>query len=143
MKDLLSRNPSDPLLISQLGYIQLQTGDLEGVKVSFLKLEGEWKNNGSLSEVEYKNLVNQIKALVYMAGKDYVSAVREYEECIERDPSDVVAINNKAFKSNQKPFWLLLGSKVAKPICLFGFTKLARHLFTYQQQVQRVKKIRR
>ncbi|OMP04142.1 Tetratricopeptide-like helical [Corchorus olitorius] len=28
--------------------------------------------------------------------KDYVSAVREYEECIERDHSDVVAVNNKA-----------------------------------------------
>ncbi|KAJ1378166.1 Tetratricopeptide-like helical domain superfamily [Sesbania bispinosa] len=96
MKDLLSRDPSDPLLISQLGYIQLQTGDLEGAKVSFLKLEGEGKNNGSLSEVEYKNLVNRNKALVYMVGKDYVSAVREYEECIERDPSDVVAVNNKA-----------------------------------------------
>ncbi|KAK1591567.1 hypothetical protein Q3G72_009646 [Acer saccharum] len=36
------------------------------------------------------------KALMYLVGKDYVSAVREYDECIERDYTDMVAINNKA-----------------------------------------------
>ncbi|KAJ6737159.1 F-BOX DOMAIN TETRATRICOPEPTIDE-LIKE HELICAL DOMAIN PROTEIN-RELATED [Salix viminalis] len=36
------------------------------------------------------------KALVYLVGKDYLSAVREYDECIERDAMDYVAINNKA-----------------------------------------------
>ncbi|XP_020220531.1 trafficking protein particle complex subunit 12 [Cajanus cajan] len=95
MKELLSRS-SDPLLVSQLGYMQLQVGDLEGAKVSFLKVESEGKSNGSLSEVEFRNLVNRNKALVYLVGKDYVSAVREFEECIERDSSDVVAVNNKA-----------------------------------------------
>lgn len=97
MKELLSRDDcKDPLLVSQLGYMQLQVGDLEGAKVSFLKVENEGKSNGSLSEVEFKNLVNRNKALVYLVGKDYVSAVREYEECIERDNADVVAVNNKA-----------------------------------------------
>ncbi|TKY47636.1 Trafficking protein particle complex subunit 12 [Spatholobus suberectus] len=97
MKELLSRgDSSDPLLVSQLGYMQLQIGDLEGAKASFLKVEGAGKSNGSLSEVEFKNLVNRNKALVYLVGKDYVSAVREYEECIERDGADVVAVNNKA-----------------------------------------------
>ncbi|CAI8598257.1 unnamed protein product [Vicia faba] len=96
MKSLLSRDSTDPYLISQLGYIQLQTGDLEGAKASFLKAEVDGKNNGSLSEVEFMNLVNRNKALVYMVGKDYVSAVREYEECIVRDHSDIVAFNNKA-----------------------------------------------
>lgn len=97
VKELLSRDDcKDPLLVSQLGYMQLQVGDLEGAKVSFLKVENEGKSNGSLSEVEFKNLVNRNKALVYLVGKDYVSAVREYEECIERDNADVVAVNNKA-----------------------------------------------
>lgn len=96
MKELLSRDCSDPLLVSQLGYMQLQIGDLEGAKVSFLKVEELGKSNGSLSEVEFRNLVNRNKALVYLVGKDYVSAVREYEECIERDSADVVAVNNKA-----------------------------------------------
>ena len=99
LKELLSRDSLDPLLVSQLGYVQLQIGDLEGAKVSFSKVEGlveEGKSNGLLSEVEMRNLVNRNKALVYLVGKDYVSAVREYEECIERDGSDVVAVNNKA-----------------------------------------------
>ncbi|MED6179724.1 hypothetical protein PIB30_003525 [Stylosanthes scabra] len=104
LNELLSRDSLDLLLVSQLGYVQLQIGDLEGAKVSFSKVEGmveeakKGNGNGSLllNEIEMMNLVNRNKALVYLVGKDYVSAVREYEECIERDGSDVVALNNKA-----------------------------------------------
>lgn len=99
IKDLLSRDPSDATLISKFGYIQMQIGDLEGAKTSFNQIEvlmKEGRSNGSLSKNELKNLVNRNKALVYLVGKDYVSAVREYETCIERDHTDVVAINNKA-----------------------------------------------
>lgn len=99
IRQLLSgRCRDDPALVSKLGCIQLQIGDLEGAKASFELVEkmGKEERLGSLSEIEFKNLVNRNKALVYLVGKDYVSAVREYEECIERDGSDVVAINNKA-----------------------------------------------
>ncbi|OMO56008.1 Tetratricopeptide-like helical [Corchorus capsularis] len=101
IKDLINRGYLDPVLVSKLGYIQMQVGDLEGAKGSFQRVEtmlSERKNDeySFLSEVEFKNLVNRNKALVYLVGKDYVSAVREYEECIERDHSDVVALNNKA-----------------------------------------------
>ncbi|KAL3721673.1 hypothetical protein ACJRO7_034069 [Eucalyptus globulus] len=47
-------------------------------------------------EESWFNLVNRNRALLSLVGKDHVSAVREYEECIERDDSDVVAINNLA-----------------------------------------------
>lgn len=50
----------------------------------------------SLNGVEFDNLVRRNRALGFVVSKDYVSAVREYEECIERDSSDVVAANNKA-----------------------------------------------
>lgn len=103
IKDLLNRGFLDPILFSKLGYIQMQIGDIESAKSSFNRVEKlmeeeEEKRNRDweLSEVQFKNLVNRNKALVYLVGKDYVSAVREYEECIERDQSDVVAINNKA-----------------------------------------------
>ncbi|KAK6258919.1 hypothetical protein QQP08_002433 [Theobroma cacao] len=101
IKDLINHDYSDPFLVSKLGYIQMQIGDLEGAKGSFHLVEtmlNEGKNGGYSfwSEVEFRNLVNRNKALVYLVGKDYVSAVREYEECIERDHADVVAINNKA-----------------------------------------------
>jgi len=84
----------DTDLLSKLGYIQLQYGDLEGAKRTFDRVEGLVKEK--MGEVGIRNLVSRNKALVYLVGKDYMSAVREYEECIERDGSDVVAVNNKA-----------------------------------------------
>lgn len=94
INDLINRDSTPvarAVLMSKLGYIQMQLGDLEGAKASFGAVEGVVSE-----EVEMKNLVNRNKALMFMVGKDYVSAVREYQECIDRDDSDVVAINNKA-----------------------------------------------
>ncbi|KAL0333028.1 UNVERIFIED_CONTAM: Trafficking protein particle complex subunit [Sesamum calycinum] len=90
----ISKN-EDPLLVSKLGYVQMQYGDLDGAKRSFEVVEKMVMGSDS-ENVELKNLLSRNKALKYLVGKDYVSAVREYEECIERDGSDVVAINNKA-----------------------------------------------
>lgn len=86
-----SNSDSRAVLLSKLGYIQMQFGDLDGAKATFGLIEGIVGEG-----IEMKNLVNRNKAMLYMVGKDYVSAVREYEQCIERDGSDVVAINNKA-----------------------------------------------
>ncbi|KAE8697388.1 heavy metal-associated isoprenylated plant protein 26-like [Hibiscus syriacus] len=100
IKDLINRDYLDPVLVSKLGYIQMQIGDIEGAKGSFNRVETMLNEKRSyeyfLGEVQFRNLVNRNKALVYLVGKDYVSAVREYEECIERDHTDVVALNNKA-----------------------------------------------
>ncbi|KAK8952568.1 hypothetical protein KSP39_PZI004573 [Platanthera zijinensis] len=91
IRELLASNPSDPVLLSRLGYVQLQIGDVEGAKESFALVEGM-----KLSGTEFENLVGRNRALGFIVAKDYVAAVREYEVCIERDPSDVVAVNNKA-----------------------------------------------
>ncbi|ESQ53232.1 hypothetical protein EUTSA_v10025314mg [Eutrema salsugineum] len=99
MKEMISRDPLDPVLISKLGSVQMQFGDIEGAKTTFNRVEkmlNEGKSNGLLNETQFKNLVGRNKALVHVVAKDYVSAVREYEECIERDNSDIIAVNNKA-----------------------------------------------
>ncbi|CAN8276106.1 unnamed protein product [Cochlearia groenlandica] len=96
LRELISRDPLDPVLISKLGSVQLQFGDVEGAKTTFDRVEKMVSEKGSLTETEFKNLVCRNKALVYVVAKDYAAAVREYEECIERDNSDVVAVNNKA-----------------------------------------------
>lgn len=84
----------DAIMLSKFGYVQMQYGDLEGVKRTFGEVE---KMVGSGNEdVGLTNLISRNKALMYLVGKDYVSAVREYDECIERDALDAVAINNKA-----------------------------------------------
>ncbi|KAG8373337.1 hypothetical protein BUALT_Bualt11G0013700 [Buddleja alternifolia] len=95
LKASISGGEEDPVMVSKLGYIQLQYGDLEGGKKSFESVEKMVlaREDG---DVELKNLVSRNKALMYLVEKDYVSAVREYDECMERDGSDVVAINNKA-----------------------------------------------
>ncbi|CAK9157507.1 unnamed protein product [Ilex paraguariensis] len=99
IRDLINRSESESLdsrtmLLSKLGYVQMQYGDLEGAKGTFGFIENLVKEGNG--EVELRNLVSRNKALMYMVGKDYISAVREYEECMERDGTDVVAINNKA-----------------------------------------------
>ncbi|CAM8947171.1 unnamed protein product [Rhodiola kirilowii] len=99
MKYVISSDDCNPVLLSKLGYIQMLLGDLEGAKKVFESVENLSNGNGfgeQLSEVELRNLVNRNKALLYMVEKDYVSAVREYDHCIERDGTDAVAINNKA-----------------------------------------------
>ncbi|KAL8211301.1 hypothetical protein R6Q57_005738 [Mikania cordata] len=97
IKDLINRASTPAakaVLMSKLGYIQMQFGDLEGSRRTFGEIESIV--NEQKGENEIKNLVNRNKALVFMVEKDYASAVREYQECIDRDGSDVVAINNKA-----------------------------------------------
>lgn len=69
----------------------MQYGDLDGARTTFSVIEGKVDES-----VEMRNVVGRNKALMYLVGKDYVSAVREYDECIERNGNDVVAINNKA-----------------------------------------------
>lgn len=102
MRDMLVKDPNNPVLLTKLGYVQMQFGDVGGARVSFGKVEdllkeGKFGEEGEvLTEIEMSNLVGRNKALVYLVEKDYVSAVREYDGCIERDGSDVVAINNKA-----------------------------------------------
>ncbi|KAJ6353639.1 hypothetical protein OIU76_002628 [Salix suchowensis] len=92
---LISRGNLDPVLLSKLGYVQMQIGDLDGANVSFGKVE-KIASESVENESGLRNLASRNKALVYLVGKDYLSAVREYDECIERDAMDYVAINNKA-----------------------------------------------
>lgn len=92
LRELLERDPSNPVLLSRLGHVQLQIGDLDGARATFARVEKLVEGHG----VELENLAARNRALGHLVNKDYASAVREYDECIERDPADVVALNNKA-----------------------------------------------
>ncbi|CAN6463075.1 unnamed protein product [Victoria cruziana] len=99
LHQLLRQNPSDPVLLAKFGYMQMQLGDLNGATATFAHIENLSKSGSSeqlVGDIMLKNLVNRNRALVYLVAKDYASAIREYEEAIERDPTDMVAINNKA-----------------------------------------------
>ncbi|KAG9132576.1 hypothetical protein Leryth_022162 [Lithospermum erythrorhizon] len=96
LRELLDKKEyaEDPNVVAKTGYVQMQYGDLEGARRTFGLVEGMVGEGGE--DVGLMNLVGRNKALMYIVEKDYVSAVREYEACIERDGSDAVAINNKA-----------------------------------------------
>ncbi|KAL2925079.1 Trafficking protein particle complex subunit 12 [Bienertia sinuspersici] len=97
INEMLRKDVDNLILLSKLGYVQLQFGDLDGAKSSFQRVEDVAKKNGDEGlSVEVLNLMGRNKALIFMVAKDYVSAIRQYDECIERDESDVVSINNKA-----------------------------------------------
>nr|GEU35079.1 hypothetical protein [Tanacetum cinerariifolium] len=83
IKDLMKHDETAvgrTVLMSKLGYIQMQLGDLEGAKASFNVVEGIV--NEEKMQFEMKNLVNRNKALMFMVGKDYVSAVLKALESV-------------------------------------------------------------
>ncbi|KAJ4790298.1 Trafficking protein particle complex subunit 12 [Rhynchospora pubera] len=96
IQEMLEEDPSDPVALSRLGYLQLQIGDLNGANSSFQRVESVIKEAGLDTDASKGNLIGRNKALGFVVAKDYTSAVREYETCIERDSADVVAVNNKA-----------------------------------------------
>ncbi|KAL8047191.1 hypothetical protein ABFX02_08G223600 [Erythranthe guttata] len=96
LKSEIAKN-DDPLLLSKLGYVEMQYGDLDRARRNFEAVEKSIVGSENMkNDVGLKNLVSRNKALMFLVAKDYASAVREYDECIDRDGSDVVAINNKA-----------------------------------------------
>ncbi|KAG8059023.1 hypothetical protein GUJ93_ZPchr0002g25522 [Zizania palustris] len=48
------------------------------------------------NDPSHASLLARNRALECIVGKDHAAAVREYERCIEADPADAVAVNNKA-----------------------------------------------
>ncbi|GLJ25783.1 hypothetical protein SUGI_0493710 [Cryptomeria japonica] len=99
LERLLKTKPLDPFLLSRVGYLQLQLGDLNGARTIFSRIEAivdKGQVPFSSSPEVLKNMIHRNKALQYLVEKDYTAAVREYEEVLDRDPGDVVATNNKA-----------------------------------------------
>jgi len=98
MEKLLQKNPLDPFLLSKLGQVQMQLGDLNGAKNTFSRIEA-MVNEGQVptSSLEgLKNMVNRNRGLQHLVAKDFTAAIREYEEALDRDPADIIATNNKA-----------------------------------------------
>ncbi|KAJ3675202.1 hypothetical protein LUZ60_004244 [Juncus effusus] len=96
IREMLEKNPNDPAVLTRLGYLQLQIGDLTGAKSTFQRFESVINDSGSQIDPSKENLITRNKALGFIISKEYTSAVREYETCIERDDADVAAVNNKA-----------------------------------------------
>ncbi|KAF0932235.1 hypothetical protein E2562_008742 [Oryza meyeriana var. granulata] len=86
-----AREPDNPALLSRLGYAHLQIGNLAAAAAVFRHVESV-----AGGDPAHASLLARNRALECIVGKDYAAAVREYERCIEADPADAVAVNNKA-----------------------------------------------
>lgn len=94
LADIAGRDPGNPVLLSRLAYAHLQIGNLGAASAAFRHVESVAA--ASEDPTRHANLLARNRALECIVGKDYAAAVREYERCIEADPADAVALNNKA-----------------------------------------------
>ncbi|KAJ7531375.1 hypothetical protein O6H91_14G041800 [Diphasiastrum complanatum] len=98
LNQLLESKPSDPILWSKFGYVQLQLGDFEGAKATFLKVEGLTgeESLGALTDTSFACLLARNEGLHSFVEKKYPAAIKAFNAVLERNPEDAVAANNKA-----------------------------------------------
>ncbi|CAK9256119.1 unnamed protein product [Sphagnum jensenii] len=94
LNQLLARTPTDGNLLSKVGYVQLQLGDIEGAQLTFSKVEALLSDPPS--DTLLINLVGRNRGLLHFAEKQYSKAFDEFNAVLGRDPTDAVSANNKA-----------------------------------------------
>lgn len=92
---LVRRRPQDPMLLSKLGYTQLQMGDVEGARAAFARVEAAAGRN-SPGDARVASLVRRNRGLLLFALKEYTPALTEFDQVLQVDPTDAAAHNNKA-----------------------------------------------
>lgn len=93
MNQLLARSPTDTDLLSKVGYVQLQLGDLGGAHQTFSKVDTLL--SGTIDE-KLLNMAGRNRGLLHFAEKQYTKAFDEFTAVLSRSPYDMVSANNKA-----------------------------------------------
>lgn len=93
MNQLLARSPTDADLLSKVGYVQLQLGDLGGAQQTFSKVDALL--SGTMDE-KLLNMAGRNRGLLHFAEKQYTKAFDEFTAVLGRSPYDTVSANNKA-----------------------------------------------
>jgi tetratricopeptide (TPR) repeat protein len=93
LNELLASSPTDADLLSRVGYVQLQLGDLGGAQQTFSKVDALISD--SVDE-ELLNLAGRNRGLLHFAEKQYSKAFNEFATVLSRSPCDTVSVNNKA-----------------------------------------------
>lgn len=93
LNQLLASSPTDTDLLSRVGYVLLQLGDLGGAQQSFSKVDALISD--SVDE-ELLNLAGRNRGLLHFAEKQYSKAFNEFATVLSRSPYDTVSVNNKA-----------------------------------------------
>lgn len=86
------RSPTDADLLSKVGYVQLQLGDLGGAQQTFSKVDALL--SGTMDE-KLLNMAGRNRGLLHFAEKQYTKAFDEFTAVLGRSPYDTVSANNK------------------------------------------------
>ncbi|XP_024356584.1 uncharacterized protein [Physcomitrium patens] len=93
LNELLASSSTDADLLSRVGYVQLQLGDLGGAQQTFSKVDA------LISDTVDENLLNlagRNRGLLHFADKQYAKAFNEFTTVLNRSPHDTISANNKA-----------------------------------------------
>jgi len=93
LNQLLARSPTDAELLSKVGYVQLQLGDLLGAQQTFTKVDSLLADT---LDNDLLNLAGRNRGLLHFAEKEYAKAFNEFTAVLGRNPQDIVSANNKA-----------------------------------------------
>lgn len=94
---LSCRSPNDADLLSKVGYVQLQLGDLGGAQQTFSKVDALLTDT---TDEKLLNLAGRNRGLLHFAEKQYTKAFNEFTAVLSRSPNDMVSANNKVNRSD-------------------------------------------
>mmetsp|Transcript_8425 Transcript_8425/g.11629 ORF Transcript_8425/g.11629 Transcript_8425/m.11629 type:complete len:459 (-) Transcript_8425:20-1396(-) len=90
LQDVCTRYPSDAILISALGRIYLQMGNIKAASSNFKQAEAKAQGKSGAA------LVHMNKGFLALASDQYTAAISEFQSVLELEPNNLVAANNKA-----------------------------------------------
>lgn len=108
------RSPTDAELLSKVGYVQLQLGDLLGAQQTFTKVDSLLADT---LDNDLLNLAGRNRGLLHFAEKEYAKAFNEFTAVLGRNPQDIVSANNKVTHITSQ-ILLHCEQRTMGPVCL-------------------------
>jgi len=90
LQDVVQKYPNDVLLLSSLGRVQLQMGNVRAAAAVFKQAESIMKDE------ESSVLAEMNRGYLALALDQYTTAIDHFQAVLDKDPSNLVAVNNKA-----------------------------------------------
>jgi len=88
LQEILQKNPNDPVLLSSLGRINLQYGNVKSASAFFKQVES------LISEKEPLFYMN--RGYLALSMDQYTVAIDNFQLALDLDPNNIAACNNKA-----------------------------------------------
>jgi tetratricopeptide (TPR) repeat protein len=92
LSEIVSKNPNDPILLSAIGRIHLQMGNIRAASNIFKYIENFF------SQTEISSLISMNRGFLAFSLNQYSTAMNHFQLVIDKGlyPSNIIAANNKA-----------------------------------------------